>query len=427
MTTPSNEDVPQIPREFAVTLRTGDQRTVSVQRHGDSTVRLLAGADASATFRLVMVDPDRFGLRLHEGSEYLSIRDGSIRLSADFGTPETFQLVQSSDPRLFGFRSLGADRHLSAPPGAGAELGVNAERVGETELFAFEPAPIEGTEEHRSCCCGPAPRMHAGSDTLWDEYTHFRIVELAVHLLGNMQNPTREATFVHSVWQAGNAKAIREGLKGADEWDDWKPTHPIWAMYYYHFFDPRSGHSFPRPPEWYPHNARSKGAETFNGSVARYRNDADKRQACIYLGLTLHYLTDLCQPMHAANFINMPLTGDWRHAGYETYAEDYVANRNFFKQPGGYPALQRSEIEDTSPTPDQWLDGVAVQSVRTWTEVLEAEAAKKEIIRPGPHGPVVFYINKWGAEADASLMRSLWLAPRNTARYLCMWANRVLR
>ncbi|MCC7248210.1 MAG: hypothetical protein IT473_06270 [Lysobacter sp.] len=131
--------------------------------------------------------------------------------------------------------------------------------------------------------------------------------------------------------------------------------------------------------------------------------------------------------MHAANFINNPLLGDWRHSGYETYAEDFVKNRNFFQQPGGYPPIRRDEIEDTSPSPAGWLIGVATQSLNTWKEVLKPVNDTKVRIIPGPNGPVVIYDNTWtAAEADPALMRSLWLAPRNTARYLCMWANRVL-
>lgn len=217
MTTPSEAHVP---RELPVTLKTHDQRALSVQRRDDGTVSLVAGG-APATFRLVMMDPDLFALRVQDGAGYLSIRGDSAQVSPDVGTHETFQLVQSADPQFFRFRNLGVDRHLV----------VNAEGAGAAELFTFEPAPLEETEVHRSCCCGPALHAHGESGVaVWNEQTHFRIVELAVHLLGHMRNPTREATFVHDVWQAGNAQHIRAGLKGADEWDDWKPTHPIWAM-----------------------------------------------------------------------------------------------------------------------------------------------------------------------------------------------------
>ncbi len=113
--------------------------------------------------------------------------------------------------------------------------------------------------------------------------------------------------------------------------------------------------------------------------------------------------------------------------GYETYAEDFTKNRNFFKQPGGYPPIRRDEIEDVGPRPDQWLIGVATKSFATWKEVLKPVVDRKVKFIPGPHGPIRIYDNTWHAsEADPALMRSLWLAPRNTARYLCIWANRVL-
>jgi len=111
---------------------------------------------------------------------------------------------------------------------------------------------------------------------------------------------------------------------------------------------------------------------------------------------------------------------------YEAYAEDFVKNRNFFRQPGGYPPIRRDEIEDTSPSARAWLIGVAWQSLRTWENGLRDVCDKKFRYVHGPWGPIKVWVNNWTpAEADDALMASLWLAPRNTARYLCMWANRV--
>jgi len=52
------------------------------------------------------------------------------------------------------------------------------------------------------------------------------------------------------------------------------------------------------------------------------------KQAGYHLGLALHYVTDLSQPMHAANFINWPLppSPDWRHSGFEKVAEAKIGN-----------------------------------------------------------------------------------------------------
>ena len=431
--------------ETLIEIRNQDGRAIGMTKNEDGHVALSVNAENPQALRLTMMDPDLFAIRTPDSLEWLTVEDdGRFSLKAGaIGSRQIFQLVRSADTDThFGFRFVSGDSFLGYADGPGSTLSATASDLDTAERFTFAPTPgetVDVPEGLHAGCCGPVhthahthshdhSAKHAEGDVgiLCDEYTHFRIVEMAVHYLRHMENPTPEARFISDLWDRG-AKKIAEGLKGADEWDDWKPTHPIWAMYYYHFYNPDTGTSFPWPASWYPHNAVSKGTETFNTSVRHYREGAHRHdQAFIDLGLSLHYLTDLCQPMHAANFINNPVLGDWRHSGYETYAEDFVKNRNFFRQPGGYPVIRRDEVEDTSPSPQNWLIGVAQQSLATWKEVLKRECDKKVRIIPGPHGPIIIYDNKWSAsEADPALMRSLWLAPRNTARYLCMWANRV--
>ncbi len=430
--------------EMLVEIRTRDDRAIGMTRSDDGRVALSVDAASAQPFRLVMMVPDLFALRTPDSLEWLSIEDDA-RLSlkaGEIGPQQTFQLVRGSDADThFGFRFVAGDAFLARDGERASSLSATAPGLDTAERLTFVPVLPEHADVpdgHHACCCGPVhahAHLHAGTskrgeehaDVLWDEYTHFRIVEMAVHYLRHMENPTAEARFISELWYRGSRK-IAEGLKGADEWGAWKPTHPAWAMFYFHFYNPETGTSFPWPSSWYPHNAVSKGTETFNTSVRLYREGELRHDdALVHLGLSLHFLTDLCQPMHAANFINNPLYGDWRHSGYETYAEDFTKNRNFFKQPGGYPPIRRDEIEDVGPRPDQWLIGVATQSFATWKEVLKPVVDRKVKFIPGPHGPIRIYDNTWHAsEADPALMRSLWLAPRNTARYLCIWANRVL-
>lgn len=432
-------------REILVEIRTWDDRSIGMTKNEDGNVSLSVNAEYPQALRLTMMDPDLFALRTPDSLEWLTIEDdGRFSLQGGaMGSQQIFQLVRSADmDTLFGFRFVSGDAFLGFSDGPESTLSATASDLDTAVRFTFAPIAAEGRdvpEGLHAGCCGPI-HTHTHSHThshdhspeqaegdaglLWDEHTHFRIVEMAVHYLRHMENPTPEASLISDVWTRGSKK-IAEGLKGADEWDDWKPTHPIWASYYYHFYNPRTGTSFPWPASWYPHNAVSKGGETFDTSVRHYR-EGRHDQAFIDLGLSLHYLTDLCQPMHAANFINDPLDVDWRHSGYESYAEDFVKNRNFFRQPGGYPPIRRDEIEDTSPSARAWLTGVAWQSLGTWENGLRDVCDKKFRYVSGPWGPIKVWVNTWtAAEADNALMASLWLAPRNTARYLCMWANRV--
>jgi len=435
--TPTTHVHPSEHRGTLATIKTRDNRGLSLERHPNGTVKLFAGKGAAQTFWLVMIEVDQFALRLPDSLEYISVQgaSGFTLASGDFGPHETFQLTPSAGSDYFGLLNVATKRHLSAPTGPAAGLKTKARGAGtEAELFTFDVIRPEGAKDeppHHAGCCGPwsKPDAPAGAADalLWDEYSHFRIVEIAVHYLRNMENPTEEAKFVSDMWHKGSKK-IAEGLKGADEWDAWMPGHPVWVKYYYHFYNPQQKRSFPPDTRTYPYHAVSLGSATFEEALRLYRLGPGSHQdAFVHLGLSLHYLTDLCQPMHAANFINMPLLDDWRHWYFETYAEEYVAKRDFFQQQSGkYPPIRRDEVADTSPTAAAWLIGVATQSYATWDEVLRHEVDKKEKWIPGPNGRRPVYDNTWRpGEADPSLKRSLWFAPRNTARYLCMWAARA--
>lgn len=426
--------------EMLVEIQNSTGEALRLTRHDDGHVTLGTDGAEPQQFHLMMMHPDLFALRTSDTLELLTVdKNGRLLLkTGKVGTRQTFQLVRGADTDThFGFRVGPRGAFFGQADEPASISTAKAANLDSAARFTFSPVPVGETVApagHNACCCGPAhdhsrSHNHAQHHTddqvgaMWNDYTHFRIVEMAVHYLRHMENPTADARFVSEMWDRGFRK-IAEGLKGADYWPEWMPDTPFYFMYYYHFFNPDTGGSFAWPASWYPDHAVSRGGETFDNSVRLYREGPSKYdEAFVHLGLSLHYLTDLCQPMHAANFINNPVFGDWRHSGYEKYAEDFVQNRNFFRQPGGYPPIRRDEIEDTSPTARGWLLGVAQQSLATWKEVLGPATGKKFIIGPGGH---VIYLNEWtAAEADPSLMRSLWLAPRNTARYLCMWASRV--
>ena len=429
--------------EMLVEIRNSTDKPLCLTRHDDGHVVLDADGETPHQFRLIMMHPDLFALRTSDTLEFLTVgKNGRLLLKAGkLGSRQTFQLARSADTDTqFGFRLGTSGPFFGHTDDPGLTSTVTTTDFNSAARFTISPVEAEGIAApagHHACCCGPVHRHEKSHNhssesaeddggALWNDYTHFRIVELAVHYLRHMENPTADAIFVSEIWDRGYKK-IAAGLKGADYWPIWMPDLPK-PMYYYHFFNPDTGGSYAWPGFVFPHHAVSRGGETFDTSVSLYRQGpSNYDEAFVHLGISLHFLTDLCQPMHTGNFIVNPIFGDWRHSGYEAYAEDFVLKRNFFRQPGGYPAIRRDEIEDTSPTARGWLFGVAQQSLATWKEVLGPVTATKFKFVRGPNGRMVHtYVNEWtAAEADPSLMRSLWLAPRNTARYLCMWASRV--
>src|SRR5262249_15788483 len=84
---------------------------------------------------------------------------------------------------------------------------------------------------------------------------------------------------------------------------------PTWKS---HFYDPDTGKNWEGDTD---PTALPMGRKLFNDSVIAYHN-GNKQDAGYKLGLSLHYLTDVGQPMHAANFTAIDLPLGW-HARFE--------------------------------------------------------------------------------------------------------------
>lgn len=91
---------------------------------------------------------------------------------------------------------------------------------------------------------------------------------------------------------------------------------PTWTS---HFYDPDSGTNWAgqRTP-----TALSEGCKFYRKSQRAYRKE-DWSKAGYNLGLAVHYLSDLTQPMHAANFTWL----DSKDFGYHTDFERYVKDK----------------------------------------------------------------------------------------------------
>ncbi|APR74737.1 Hypothetical protein A7982_00083 [Minicystis rosea] len=182
------------------------------------------------------------------------------------------------------------------------------------------------------------PQWDAESVTDQNDSTHLWIVNQALGILARHQSPTepRDASTLaylpmfqsdpcRSLWQQGlyDADWLSIYDNGGTFSDGWKS----------HFYDPDTGENY--KGETSP-TALTEAIAHFNNAVeyathGNWSNPSSSEcqnhpagsggcvtSACYELGLSLHYMTDATQPMHAANFTgeNIPIL---YHSRYETH------------------------------------------------------------------------------------------------------------
>ncbi len=146
-----------------------------------------------------------------------------------------------------------------------------------------------------------------------------QVCSLVKPVEGELNDPLHDA-LCRGLWDADKSPRYNDPLV---------TLIPTWVS---HFYDPDTGTNWRGDP--FP-NALGAGSHFYRLSLHAYRANNPK-QAGYWLGLALHYLTNLTQPMHAANF-----TWISSHAfGYHTDFERYVKNAlTAIAPPGVYTPL----------------------------------------------------------------------------------------
>ena len=172
-------------------------------------------------------------------------------------------------------------------------------------LFGCVTGPVE---DHGDEALGQTEqRWEAESPTNDAESTHLYIAERAVSLLGQHGELDAARAMNKLLGDARCLPRWQQGLYDADwyaEYSDngaWFPGDPLphsttgWKS---HFYDPDTGKNF--AGETKP-TARTRAATYWSDARAKI-DSGDLNGGCYSLGLALHYVTDVTQPMHAANF-----------------------------------------------------------------------------------------------------------------------------
>ena len=292
--------------------------------------------------------------------------------------------------------------------------------------------------ERTSCCGLRKPRLEDGNIE-WDRYTHAAVVRRGADLLGAIRDSYVVArVFTDVLWNDGGfSSAVYRGLSDADDLNPWADPRMAGVvgpnLYAYHFCDASSLQThkffFGLPYEFDFYSAISEGERSFNLAVHAGRRAlrhldrapaADIVAAAHYLGLSLHFLTDLTQPMHAANFANVlgaedetKNSEDYRHAAFEARAEDLA--QEVLKDVAPLdPQKLRTETEGWASAGHVFL-ATAQAAKRIWTNGLAAYAKSK----PRTQAP-------WDdGGADGYAKEALQQAPLAVARLLALWTAQI--
>lgn len=181
---------------------------------------------------------------------------------------------------------------------------------------------------------GPgSPYWASGSATNEGKSTHLWIVNHAVTLLG--QHGESRAQRAHA-WMTSSACAPRwrQALDDADH----KVSYNNWYTWKSHFYDPSTGTNYLGGSDPVAYGEALEHLATARARLAV----GDAYKGCYELGLSLHYATDMTQPMHAANFA----ATDWPldlHSHLEDRAVD-VQNSFVVNTWSGVPAGSASQV-----------------------------------------------------------------------------------
>jgi hypothetical protein len=291
-----------------------------------------------------------------------SLPVGVASVSALSGGPAAYAV--GTDHRLY----LGLDEWL---PAGGPVVQVSAAAPWDAwcidpdghPVHAVNPAHAGEVEQQAA-----APRWDAQSVFDENESTHLWMVNRAAGLTVSYG---QLGTDLFNLVKPGKGRLgdpfhdmLCQGLYDADwkaPYDDRFNGIPTWES---HFYDPATGlnyrgHDAP--------TALTRGAELFEASLLAYWA-GKMADAGYYLGLSLHYLTDVTQPMHAGNFTWLSSYFLGYHSDFERYVmeiQSTVAPPDVY-QPSGLGTNPRRYIiaaAERAKTYLEYLTPPWVQSV----------------------------------------------------------------
>lgn len=178
------------------------------------------------------------------------------------------------------------------------------------------------------------------------------------------------------------------------------------AMFSYgsHFYDPDTGKSF-IPTS----TAKNRGIHYFEKAGKTYTEEKDYLRAFYYLGLSLHYLTDLTQPLHAANLSGISPRAPLYHAHFEDFAgtrQKYCLvtdNHAYWDYQGKDPGL--------------WLQQTAIDAKKDFPNVFNPKIKRWYWKSSYNHS----YTRRWQSKVIPTIEKRLTEAQRIVPGYIHLW------
>jgi phospholipase C len=245
----------------------------------------------------------------------------------------------------------------------------------------------------------PYPQWNTGKPHEATNNTHLWIVQHAIELMQrNVGSPVEQSELdLLKKWQ----RDWEQGLYDADH----KAKYNDHFTFASHFYDPDKGQTYIPDKE----HAKDAGSKYFKQAGDSYQK-GEYKQAFYLLGLSLHFFTDLTQPMHAANFTNLD-----KPTSYHTLFEDYTESIQ-----EDYTVKDKEAFWNwqSSKDPAIWLHAAAVQAKKDFPPIVTSEI--KQWVEEGKKGQKDSE-RKWKQAVKPVIGKRLDEAQRITAGYIHLW------
>lgn len=409
-----------------VALRDGNGRFASVDTADGNVVRF-SKPESWVGYSLLMTQADRPGrytIKPYDDTPGFGVTDdGMVRAFREqpfiADPPEGPRMtLRTESGQVLAIDDLGRLIARKAGDGPGATLEV-------VVLKCYEDA-VHGMGD----CCGNHHDHSAVQDEedgrlTWNDAGHQTIVRWAKEILNAHRGsvygagPVCDAMANAEFW-----RGVTTGLKDADNYD------PRYSGIFFssHFYDPDTGRNY---LGFNFDTALTEAERRFREAASAVLNSGTPTyDAGFSLGLALHYLTDLTQPMHASNFIQFHSGAfDTRHSQFEGFLDNELA-----RSPQEY-RLDPARVRPAEAFSDAALKGSTTDQVKAVARYSkDVFIGRLRPILDRVHGtfvegdlgiPYPTYDPGWVQQTRAFLPDIVRNAQLETARFLVRWGRAI--